>query len=307
MQIIGWIIFGILVLYFVIAFIIFLTSSNKKVSKLLKVNDEKFIGDLSPFHERMSAGKRWVDKQEKEDLYIHSKDNLKLHGMFIPNKNNKKIMILSHGYGSTPERDIYSSCSEYYNMGFSLLIIDLRACGESEGKWFTFGYHEHEDLALWVKYIHKNYKNSEIIIGGVSLGATIALMTPNINKHVDGIIADSGYVNAYEQVGYIISYFFHMPKLFMPMVNVYYKWFLHVNLRWVDTVNSLKNIKIPILFIHGIDDEFVLIDNTITNYNSYKGKKEKLFVNYATHGASYLYDRNAYVETIKKFLKKHGL
>jgi alpha/beta superfamily hydrolase len=193
-------------------------------------------------------------------------------------------------------------------MGFSLLIIDLRCCGKSEGNWYTFGYYEHEDLNQWVKYVHKNYKNSKIVLGGVSLGGTISLMVPNINKHVDAIIDDCGFVNAYKQLEYTLDAFFHLPgKIFMPMVNVYYKWFLKVNLRWVDTIESLKNTRVPILFIHGIDDQFILIDNTINNYNSYKGKKEKLFVNYASHGMSYLYDRKAYTEAIKKFIKKHGI
>ena len=129
-----------------------------------------------------------------------------------------------HGHGSEPRRDVYPSAFEYYNMGCALLIVDLRACGLSEGNTYTYGYHEHEDLSLWVNYIHKKYKNSKIILGGVSLGATSSLIVPNINKHVDGIVADSGFRNAYKEISYIISYFFHLPgNMFMPMINVYCK------------------------------------------------------------------------------------
>ena len=305
MQIVGYIIFGLFVIYFLISLVIFISVTNKSIAKKLGQPDKEFLKALEQFEERTRSGVAWVNNQNKEDVFIRSKDNLKLHGIFIANKTNKKIMVLIHGYASCAERDVYPSAHEYYDMGYSLLIIDMRGCGRSEGKIYTFGYHEHEDVSLWVNYLHKKYKNSKIVLGGISMGATAALMVPNINKHVDAIIADSAFVNAYKQISYCLSSFYHLPgDFFMPMVNVYAKWFLHINFRWVDTVNSLEHVRVPILFIHGIDDEFVLIDNTIENYNKYKGKKDKLFVNYANHGLSYFYDRGAYVNKIKKFLSK---
>ena len=305
MNIVGIVIFLLFVLYFLVTLIIFLLATNKKLSKLLKNPDKEFEKALGEYDDRIKSGAKWVEKAEKEEVYITSKDNLKLHGIFLPNRKNNKIIILVHGHGSEPKRDVYPSAHEYYDMGCALLIVDLRACGESEGKTYTYGYHEHEDLSLWVNYIHKKYKNSKIILGGVSLGATCALMVPNINKHVDGIVADSGFRNAYKELSHVISYFFHLPgNMLMPMVNVYCKWFYHINLKWIDTVESLKNIKIPILFIHGIDDEFVLIDNTIENYNSYKGLKTKVFINFCQHGMGYLVDRKQYIESIEKFLRR---
>ncbi len=305
MKIVGLIIFILFVIYFLVTFVIFLIATNKKIYKLLKGPDKAFEKAIKEFEPRIISGGKWVDNQEKEDVYIKSKDGLKLHGIFLPNKKNNKIIILVHGQGSEPRRDVYPSAHEYYDMGYALLIVDLRACGESEGHTYTYGYHEHEDLSLWVNYIYKKYKNSKIILGGVSLGATSALMVPNINKHVDAVVADSGFRNAYKELSHVLSYFFHLPgNMIMPMVNVYCKWFYHINLKWVDTVESLKNVRIPILFIHGIDDEFVLIDNTIENYNSYKGHKTKVFINFCQHGMGYLVNRKQYIDSIEKFLRK---
>ena len=41
--------------------------------------------------------KDWLIKQEHEDLYIKSDDNLKLHGILFPKENSKKIVICLHG------------------------------------------------------------------------------------------------------------------------------------------------------------------------------------------------------------------
>ena len=64
-------------------------------------------------------------------------------------------------------------------MGYSLLLIDNRSSGSSEGKYITFGMRESEDLIRWIKYINKKYPDFNIILGGVSMGASTIMMSMN--------------------------------------------------------------------------------------------------------------------------------
>ena len=136
------------------------------------------------------------------------------------------------------------------------------------------------------------------------MGATISLLLAN-NKKVKGIIADSAYQNAYEEVGYVVQRSFYMPKrLVMPMINTYFKIITKTNLKKIDTLEVLKESKVPVFFIHGLDDQFVPVNNSLHNYDSYTGEKKILLVENANHGMGYLVEPEKYIRELKKFISK---
>ena len=98
--------------------------------------------------------KDWLIKQEHEDVYIKSDDNLKLHGILFPKKNSKKIVICLHGYSSTAGISDYTAISRFYlERNFNILMIDARAHGASEGKYIGFGCLDRNDLVRWIEYV----------------------------------------------------------------------------------------------------------------------------------------------------------
>ena len=52
------------------------------------------------------------------------------------------------------------------------------------------------------------------------------------------------------------------------MIDIWCKLFAKFSLKQENTINSLNNVKIPILFIHGLDDNFVPADNSKNNYQT---------------------------------------
>lgn len=294
----------IFLLYIIISYLIFIIICRVRNHSLLKIIDNNIKKSLITYNDIISNGLKWVENKPKEDIYIKSFDNLKLHGIMIKCKNSKGILLLAHGYRSTKERDIYSSLSEYYNLGFDILVIDQRGCGTSEGKYITFGLNESKDINKWVNYLHKNYPNKSIVLGGISLGATSVLLVNN--PHVNCIIADSGFISPWEEINYCIKHYFHIPGIiFLPAINIFTNIISNFDLKKANTINNLKKLNIPILFIHGGDDDFVPCINTDLNYDNYHGPKELLIVDKANHGMSYLVDKNLYISTIKSFLDKY--
>ena len=148
----------------------------------------------------------------------------------------------------------------------------------------------------------------EIILAGISMGATSILMSlKDVTKkmNIKCAIVDCGYISPYEEVLYCIKTFFHLPgKLFIGMIDTWCKLIAKFSLREKDTINSISDVRIPILFIHGTDDDFVPVENSLKNYDEYQGpKKIELFEN-TSHGISYLVDPKRYIKTIKEFLTK---
>ena len=292
----------IIPIYFILCYIIFLFVCKVNKNTTFRVIDDNIEVLLKPYKELMDYGTSWVKKQNIEDLYIKSVDGLKLHGIFIKNPNEKGIFILSHGYRSNKERDLFSALHEDYKLGLSLLILDSRCCGESEGKYITFGYYESKDINLWVNYVSKKFKPKKILIGGVSLGAASSLLVNN--KKVSAILSDSPFESGYKEIKYCISHYFHLPGfIFMPGINLWCKLCAHFDLKKTDAHENLKKISVPILWVHGLDDDFVIPKNSINLYDSYEHKKDLFLVSGANHGMGYLLEPENYFIKVKSFLK----
>ena len=305
------IIVNILLLYFLTTLVMFLLVSRKKekdFSPMAKAVEET----LKPYKDLIDKGNKWIEdkykKKQVKDVYIENKEGLRLHAILIENKKHKGIMLEDHGYRSTSKRDIYPSCYHYYNLGYSLLLIDNRTAGLSDGKYITFGVKESNDIISWVKYLNKKYPKTDIILAGVSMGASAILMAMNRIKdemNVKGIIADSAYISGYEEVKYCINHYFKIPGfLFIDMINIWCKLIAKFDLKGRTTIRSMKDSKIPVLIIHGKDDDFVPPDNSIITFNRYKGPKKILLFKKASHGISYLVNPDYYVNSVKDFLSR---
>ena len=302
------------VLYITSTYIMFvMISKNMKSKKPLSIIHNSVDNALKSYEQIMLKGKAWVEEKmksgETENILIKSEDGLKLHGLLIQHSNPKGIFVECHGYRSTAERDLYTSCYQYYNWGYDILLNDQRTANRSEGKYITFGVKESSDIIKWCEYVNRRYPNLPIILAGISMGATTVLLaTDKLKKeyHVKLIIADSGFVSAWNEVIYAIKHYFHLPgKCFIYMINLWCKWIGKFSLKEKSTVDALKNTSIPVLLIHGEDDDFVPAHNSLTNYREYQGPKELLIVPKANHGMGYLVDSKKYLKTVKEFIDKY--
>ena len=67
------------------------------------------------------------------------------------------------------------------------------------------------------------------------------------------------------------------------------------------TTEALSNCTVPVLFIHGTDDNFVPIEMTYENYKACVSEKRLFVVPGAKHGMSYLVDKDGYETAVKQF------
>ena len=86
------------------------------------------------FQEMVAEGRAWVEGQPGEQVSVTSFDGLRLRGLYFPADRPRACVLLFHGYRSTGLRDFGLLIPYYHNTGFSVLAVDQRACGESEGR-----------------------------------------------------------------------------------------------------------------------------------------------------------------------------
>jgi len=114
--------------------------------------------------------------QDFKRMMIESNDGLKLAGLLLKTETNpvKGTVIMVHGIRSSKEYLL--PMAQWLNQrGYNALLVDQRAHGESEGKYCTFGFHEKQDVCLWVdELVSEEAVNTPIGIWGQSLGGAVA-------------------------------------------------------------------------------------------------------------------------------------
>ena len=309
MKIVIILIILLITLYLLTSYILFIFISKKFNNYPLSSKIANISELLKPYENEINKGTKWVNSKNKEDIYIKSFDNLKLHGLLIKKNKPKGIFLEVHGYRSNPCRDLYPSCYNYYNMGYSILLIDQRCSGKSEGKYLTFGINESKDIISWIKYLNKEFPNIPIILAGISMGASTVCLSVELledNMNVKAVLSDSAFISAYDEIKYCLEYYFKIPSfLFIDMINIWSKILGKYDIKARNVINSLNSRNIPLLLIHGEDDDFVPTSNSIDIYNKYNGDiKELVLFPKAQHGMNYLVDSKKYIKSIEDIFKR---
>ena len=257
----------------------------------------------------IKAGMDWLEAHTAERPAITSFDGLKLRASVVLRENARGTMLLCHGYRSRGCLDFSCSLAFYYEQGLNLVVIDERACGDSEGDTITFGLKERRDVLSWLGWIGERFGADEpIILGGVSMGCATVLMALGLDlpASVKGAIGDCGYTSPWDQLAYILKRDYHLPPF--PLMHLMNRKFRRRNgcdLREGDTRQALaRNTRIPVLFVHGGADDFVPTDFTRENYAACAAEKDLLIVPGAAHAVSYLADRKTYQTKIVALLDR---
>ena len=212
-----------------------------------------------------------------------------------------------HGYTSE-QSSIYDIARHYSDKGYNVLTPDLRAHGLSEGKYVGMGWLDRNDLLLWIDYLLRNYRNSEIILHGVSMGAATVMMASgeDLPTNVKLIVEDCGYTSVWDIFSFELNLRFNLstfPVLnaasFITSVRAGY------NYKEASSIDQIKKSVTPILFIHGNADEFVPVNMAYKLYDNANINKELIIVDGAGHAESRLADEELYYGSIFSFIDKY--
>lgn len=251
--------------------------------------------------------KDWFSKIRK-NVYITSKDGLKLHGYEVTNGNgNGNYIIACHGYSGSAN-DMARYAKWYYGMGYNLIIPDARAHGTSEGKVRGMGWLERLDIPVWIDKILSEHKDAKIALFGISMGAATVMMTSGeeLPEQVCAVIEDCGYSSAWDEFEKQLKNMFHLPAFpLMNVASIVTKIRGGYSLKEASAVDQLKKSKLPTLFIHGTDDQFVPFEMLDVVYKAAATEKEKLEIESAGHAMSSTKEPDIYWNTVKNFLNKY--
>lgn len=278
-----------------------------EVYDVTKLNLKK-NGKLEKYLTELEEAQEYLNSQHFEFVEIKSYDNLKLVAKYFEKEKSNKIIIMFHGYRSIAENDFAAQAKWYYENGYNVLLVDQRSHGKSEGKYITFGTKEKYDVVSWCEYVTKNFENiNEIILAGMSMGSTTVLLASvlNLPRNVKGIVADCGFTSPKDIISKVAENKFGVnTKIILPLVNLCCKAFAKFDLYEANVLDAMSQNNLPVLFIHGIADDFVPSKMSKENYNACRCKKSLVLVETVNHGLSYFVNKKKVQNEMQKFLSE---
>ena len=293
----------------------FATLRDKKQKNYWKdeMKPVKFLSDED--NRIIIDGWKYLRTLDWEDVDITSHDGLRLHGHLLAHPSPRGVILQIHGYRGCGAFDFSCAVEPFYKLGFSLLVVDQRASGDSEGEHITFGYYERYDAVEWAKYLKERFPHLPVVMDGVSMGATTVMLAVGVGypDNVKAIIADCGFSSPGAICRKVLGQWFHLPPF--PLyygARFWVKRLARFDLDGVSCREALRDLKdsgIKLLIAHGKKDGFVPYYMSIENMSDFTEEDKNTFVQLFTseeadHGLSYLKSREGYDLAIEELLRR---
>ena len=249
----------------------------------------------------------WFDGLEKEAYTVTAEDGYLLHVLrLVGPVNTGKYIILSHGYTDNRFGSL-KYAKMYLDLGFQVILYDLRGHGENEITFCTYSIRESKDLAALIADTRSRYGDiSTLGIHGESLGSATSIACLKYHPQIDFVIADCGF-SEITSVMVVGLKGMHLPGWLVHVASVFAKLRYGYYYHEMRPIDSLPGNEIPILFIHGDADDFILPFHSQNMSKATSGYSELHMIPGATHAASVLTAPEDYRRYVAGFFKKLGI
>ena len=257
-----------------------------------------------PYHDTMIRWIKEVRAMPCEAVSIRSFDGLRLTGKLYTFSPDAPIELMLHGYRGSAERDLCGGVQRSFALGRSVLIVDQRGCGSSEGNVITFGVNESRDCHAWLDYLVSRFGTErKIILTGISMGAATVLIAAGqqLPKNVIGVLADCGYTSARDIIKAVITQMRLPANAAYPFVKLGARVFGGFSLEERSPVEAVQKCQVPVIFFHGETDDYVPCPMSQENFNACASKKRIVTIPGAGHGMCYLVDPDGYLKSLWDF------
>lgn len=257
-----------------------------------------------PYREQMVAWMKETRALPHEEVSLTSFDGLTLRGKFYEYQPGAPIELMMPGYRGLADRDLCGGVQRCFTLGRSALVVDQRACGDSQGHVITFGLRESRDCLDWAWYLHRRFEGKvPLYLTGISMGAATVLMaagSDNVPPSVIGVVADCGYSSAKAIICKVIRQMGLPPKLLYPFVRLGALAYGGFDPNKAQPVEAVKRCRLPVFFIHSLGDDFVPYDMSVENHAACPTDKALFSVPKVGHGLAYLGDTQGYIRAIRE-------
>jgi fermentation-respiration switch protein FrsA (DUF1100 family) len=235
---------------------------------------------------------------------FHSASGATLRGWFLPGRKGAGAVVLMHGFRGS-RLNMLSRARFLSTAGYTVLLFDFQAHGESTGASITTGYLESRDARAAVEFVRAEAPEERVGVIGVSMGgAAFALAEPA--PPVEAAVFELVYPTIEQAIddrlrlnlgGWAI--------VFRPLMTAQLRLRLGISADDLHPVEHVGQITCPKLFIAGALDMHTTLEESRQLFAAAAEPKEFWAVEGAHHQDLHELKGREYEERILSFFEQH--
>jgi fermentation-respiration switch protein FrsA (DUF1100 family) len=227
-----------------------------------------------------------------------------IRGWFLPGRPGADTIILMHGVRAS-RLDMLERARFLSRAGYSVLLFDFQAHGESTGKQITFGFLESRDARAAVKFVRAEAQQEKVGIIAVSMGGAAALLaTPPLS--VDAIVLEQVYPTLDQAISDRISMRLGpWSGVFAPLLSWQLRPRLGVGTDALRPLAHAGKVSAPKLLIGGTEDQHTTPQEMRKLFDAATEPKELWMVPKAKHVDLCRFGQLEYQTRVLNFFARH--
>lgn len=245
---------------------------------------------------------------EFKDVEFRTSDGVTISGWLLPSGDKHATIIYSHGLFRS-RRELLERAVELWRRGYGALLYDSRNHGESGPARVTLGYNERLDVEAAVLFLQQDaHLPGRIVLFGISMGASAALLAAADTPGVAAVISDSSFLSFRDTVDHHVKMFLRLPAF--PFSNELRFFFERRAAFEESKFNVLDGVKRsgerPVFFISAAHDKRMPPEIAEQLYQACASPNRDLLILEGpgdnVHGHAYQANPTVYVERVARFL-----
>ena len=173
------------------------------------------------------------------DVWLRASDGVRVHGWLIAPKDARVITLFLHGNAGNLTHRV-NHIQQITAAGSSILVIDYRGYGKSEGRPSEQGLYR--DAEAGYQYlVAAGHKPERIVLHGESLGTAVAVALA-ARRNCGGVVLEAPFTSARDVAARVL-----------PVLGPILTW-------GFDSKRAIAKVRAPVLVIHGTRDEVIPFD-----------------------------------------------
>jgi pimeloyl-ACP methyl ester carboxylesterase len=241
---------------------------------------------------------------EASNITFASGSGSLIHGWLSHGKPGQGAVLLLHGLRGD-RHDMLSRAEFLRSRGYSLLLIDFQAHGESRGSRITFGDLESRDVSAAIQYLHHKLPDEPVAVIGASLGAA-AFVLADERPAVAAVVLEQMYPTIQQAVaGRARQYLGPLGPVFAPWLLLNMQSELKIPANRLRPIDRLAQIGAPVLIVNGTQDSYTSSEDARAELAAASDPKELWAVQGAGHADLHAFAKAEYERRVGDFLGRY--
>ncbi len=236
-----------------------------------------------------------------EEVEIPSLSGSLLRGWLCRAPGSRGVVILMHGVRAN-RLSMVERARMFLGAGYSVLLFDFQAHGESPGEHITFGALESRDAWAALDLVRREFPGQPVAAIGSSLGGAAAVLAdPPLD--LDALVLESVYPTVEEATENRLRIRFGPlgPPL-APLLLVQLKPRLGIDPNALRPIDHVGKVRCPVLVISGVEDQHTTPEQTRALFARAPEPKQLWMVPGAAHVDLYRFAPEEYRRRVLGFL-----